>query len=539
MTRPTGQAARQWQPWPELGIWNLYFLLKLGLYFTGYLNLQLFPNLVFIAALLIPLPWRSLRIARQLVAVPVGVALLYQDTWLPPFSRLLSQPGVLDFTFDYFLEIVDRTINWPMLGMFFVASIVYLYIHVWVRLSFVTLALFCWLGLQQGALLPAGSPSVAPAMPVSLEPLATAEAQEPQDLNAVLNGFLEEEKTRHVAMGERKQSTPVDIVFLSICSLSWDDLVSTGLVNHPLFDQFDLVFERFNSATSYSGPAVRRLMRASCGQSSHDSLHRPAPAQCSLMNQLAGQGLDVEVLLNHTGEFDGFANMIRAESSRLHMSGLPQGKSLQRAFVGFDGTPIWRDREVLSGWWQQRLATDRQPQALLYNSITLHDGNRVALLGGNSRRADYHELAAGLLDDMTGVVQMMERAGRPVILVLIPEHGASLAGDRMQIAGMREIPSPAITHVPVAVKLLGFEREGVQEQLRLSGQSSYLALAELLKRLLEQDPDQPLDLARLSDHLPETRWVSENDQTVVLQHNGQSHIRLRDDGDWLPYPEVR
>ena len=498
MTRPTGQAARQWQPWPELGIWNLYFLLKLGLYFTGYLNLQLLPNLVFIAALLIPLPWRSLRIARQLVAVPVGVALLYQDTWLPPFSRLLSQPGVLDFTFDYFLEIVDRTINWPMLGMFFVASIVYLYIHVWVRLSFVTLALFCWLGLQQGALLPAGSPSVAPAMPVSLEPLATAEAQEPQDLNAVLNGFLEEEKTRHVAMGER-----------------------------------------FNSATSYSGPAVRRLMRASCGQSSHDSLHRPAPAQCSLMNQLAGQGLDVEVLLNHTGEFDGFADMVRAESSRLHMSGLPQEKSLQRAFVGFDGTPIWRDREVLSGWWQQRLATDRQPQALLYNSITLHDGNRVALPGGNSRRADYHELAAGLLDDMTGVVQMMERAGRPVILVLIPEHGASLAGDRMQIAGMREIPSPAITHVPVAVKLLGFEREGVQEQLRLSGQSSYLALAELLKRLLEQDPDQPLDLARLSDHLPETRWVSENDQTVVLQHNGQSHIRLRDDGDWLPYPEVR
>ncbi len=29
---------------------------------------------------------------------PVGIALLYHDTWLPPFDRLLAQPGVLDFS---------------------------------------------------------------------------------------------------------------------------------------------------------------------------------------------------------------------------------------------------------------------------------------------------------------------------------------------------------------------------------------------------------------------------------------------------------
>ncbi len=37
----------------------------------------------------------------------------------------------------------------------------------------------------------------------------------------------------------------------------------------------------------------------------------------------------------------------------------------------------------------------------------------------------------------------------------MPEHGAALRGDKMQIAGMREIPTPAITLVPVGIKVIG------------------------------------------------------------------------------------
>lgn len=540
MTRQTSVKNRKPLLWPELGLWNLYFLLKLGLYFTGYLNLQALPNLVFIGFLLIPLSGRILPVLKQVIAVPVGAALLYQDTWLPPFSRLLKQPGVLDFSLDYFIEIIERTINWPMLGLFFIAAIIYLYVHVWVRLSFVSIVMFFWLGAQQGSLLPAPG-LVSPASPGIVQSEISGEVERdyvPVDLNTVLTDFWAEEKERHITIDTDLSVEPVDIVFLSVCSLSWDDLESTGLVNHSLFDQFDLIFDRFNTATSYSGPAVRRLMRATCGQSSHDNLHQKASAQCSLMDQLANQGMEVEVLFNHTGEFDGFGDMVRSESTKLQMSDLLNEQRMQRAFIGFDGTPVWRDREVLSNWWQQQDA-DRPAQALLYNTITLHDGNRVALPNGGSRRAEYRELAAGLLDDVSGIIQMLERSDRPLILVFIPEHGASLAGDRMQIAGMREIPSPAITHVPVAVKLLGFERENAPEQHRVSEQSSYLALAELLKRLLAHGPDEPLDLVRLAGQLPETDWVSENEEIVVLQHAEKTHIRLKNDGQWLPYPEAR
>ncbi|HEL5322076.1 TPA: cellulose biosynthesis protein BcsG [Stenotrophomonas maltophilia] len=73
--------------WADLRGWNLYFLSKVVLAWMGALDLKILPNLLFLGALLIPLRWRWARIARTVVAVPVGVALYYQDTWWPPFRR--------------------------------------------------------------------------------------------------------------------------------------------------------------------------------------------------------------------------------------------------------------------------------------------------------------------------------------------------------------------------------------------------------------------------------------------------------------------
>lgn len=66
--------------WKGLGLWNLYFLAKFLLAWTGHLNLQVMPNLIFALVLLIPLAHPLLRRVRTLIAIPVAVALLYQDT---------------------------------------------------------------------------------------------------------------------------------------------------------------------------------------------------------------------------------------------------------------------------------------------------------------------------------------------------------------------------------------------------------------------------------------------------------------------------
>lgn len=39
-----------------------------------------------------------------------------------------------------------------------------------------------------------------------------------------------------------------------------------------------------------------------------------------------------------------------------------------------------------------------------------------------------------------------------MMVVVVPEHGGALKGDRMQISGLRDIPSPSITNVPAGVK---------------------------------------------------------------------------------------
>src|SRR5690625_5951759 len=86
---PNNFAAQERSSWRGLGLWNVYFIAKLMLYGAGYLNFHTFYNLVFAAVLLMPLPPLWLHRLRHIIAIPVGVALLYYVLLLPPFQRLL------------------------------------------------------------------------------------------------------------------------------------------------------------------------------------------------------------------------------------------------------------------------------------------------------------------------------------------------------------------------------------------------------------------------------------------------------------------
>ncbi|AQZ95726.1 cellulose biosynthesis protein BcsG [Halopseudomonas phragmitis] len=534
-------AAQSESSWTGLGLWNLYFLLKLVLYWLGYLNLQLLPNLAFAAFLLFPLGWRPLRILRTLIAIPIGVALFYQDTWFPPFSRLLEQPGVLDFSWMYMLELLERFINWQLSALILVMLVVYLYLQHWVRLTTFTVLGLGWLSLQQFTdFTPFNQPVLAQIPGTELATL-TQPGQAPRaepdtpTLNSYLQDFYNREAERFIDFSEvATPAEPFDLLLLNVCSLAWDDLSAAGLKENRLFEQMDVIFDNFNSATAYSGPAAIRLLRAGCGQSSHERLYASTPEQCFLMDQLRQLGFNNNVLLNHNGQFDNFIGDVRAQGN------LPEPQldtaGMQRAVVSFDSSPIWRDREVLARWWQQRENRADESVALFYNTTTLHDGNRMVLPNGSTRRADYQELANTLVNDLAAFIQQLERSGRRIVVMIVPEHGANLHGDRMQISGMREIPSQAITHVPVAIKFIGMDIEARNQPARIGGQSSYLALAEIIHRLHAAGPDSPLAWDSLLADLPETPWVAENSGTVVLEYDGKPYVRIKENGTWLPYP---
>ena len=528
------------RPWPGLGLWNLYFLGKFALLWVGALNFQLLPNLLLAAVLLLPLPRWAARL-RTLLAIPAAVALLYHDSWLPPFSRLLAQPGVLDFSPEYLLELAGRFVDWQWLGAGLLLVLGYALLAPWLRLTTLSLGGLLLLSLQAVplpvGLVQAAAPTAAPVAGGGA-PTPAAPAGEPDSatLEAWLSDFHRREAERRVSFAANAAAPPFDLLVLNVCSLSWDDLEAVGLRDHRLFARLDILFDNFNSATSYSGPAAIRLLRASCGQTSHAGLYQPAGEQCLLFDNLGRLGFAQQLAFNHNGRFDGFLDEVRGQGD------LPEplfaASSFGRALVAFDTSPIAADGEVLGRWWQQRQDNAAERLALFYNSITLHDGNRVVEANGGTRSAGYRERAQRLLDDLDAFLDQLERSGRPVVVVLVPEHGAALHGDRMQISGMREYPSRAITHVPVGVKLIGLPlAEGPLQ--RIGAPSSYLALSELVARLHAGPPAGQAHFTReaLLADLPQIDWVAESAGGVVVEYAGRDYLRTREGGPWQPYPQ--
>ncbi|MFW0754074.1 cellulose biosynthesis protein BcsG [Pseudomonas sp. H11T01] len=522
-----------------LGLWNAYFLIKFVMLWLGYLNLQILPNLVFAAVLLVPLGNRKLVILRTLIALPVGVMLFYQDTWLPPIGNLLDHPGLMTFSSDYLLELAGRFIDWTLCGWLLLVLVLYRLVYQWLRVTTLTLIGLAWLGAANVLSLQAPP---EPAVALATSPLAsarTASLAEPDNatLDAYLQGFYSAETQRRVEFKSPiAGSPPFDLLLINVCSLAWDDIDAVGLRDNPLFQQMDVVFDNFNSVSSYSGPAAIRLLRASCGQSPHSKLYDTPLDQCLLFDDLGKLGFASEVMLNHSGQFEGFLDSVRSQGS------LPAPavsiSTLKNQLISFDGSPIWRDNEVLDTWWRHREGESDSSVALFYNTITLHDGNRMLTADGGSRSADYKVRAQTLFNDLDGFITELEHSGRRVVVVIVPEHGAALLGDRMQISGMREIPSQSITHVPVGIKLVGMGVNPRTSPLHITEPSSFLALSEIVSRLYaaQAEPQGP-DWATLLTGLPQTLVVSENAGTVVVDYAGRPYIRIKEKGGWLPYPQ--
>jgi cellulose synthase operon protein YhjU len=166
---------------------------------------------------------------------------------------------------------------------------------------------------------------------------------------------------------------------------------------------------------------------------------------------------------------------------------------------------------------------------LYYNTISLHDGNKLPS-GDNSMRT-YPRRAGKLLDDIDRFFDLLETSGRKVVVVIVPEHGAALHGDGVQIAGMREIPTPQITLAPVGVKFIGMSADERQHVVNQS--TSYLALASLLSNTLQQyQENTALNVDALVKNLPETPYVAENESLAVMKY-GANYYSRNSEGVWI------
>lgn len=522
-----------------LGVWNVYFIIAFALAAFGYIELNLLGNALLMAWLLLPVGPKWLRILRGTLGVAAAAVLLYSESWLPGVDSILANKGgIAGFSLLYMAEFALDFINVKMVGWGLLVFLGYFLVRRYVRVTFFTIVYFLgavtmpWVQ----SILPERAPVVtADAGGQTNEAAAPAKTGK-ADAKAVgewYDAFLAYEHDRRARFpnGLSEKDTPFDILLLSICSVSNDDLAVSQLEQHPLFKEFNIRFDSFNAATAYSGPALLRLLNGACGQPSHSELYGERRPECEIMTRLGTLGYSQRLLMDHSGEYDNFLQSMRDKAG---VTATLDNAKYPTRYMGFDDEEIADSLAVLRHWQRTQVKSKAGRTATLINFIALHDGNR---LPGRGRAEPFKPRAQEMFDNIRTFLRELERSGRKTMVVIVPEHGAAVRGDKIQVPRLRDIPTMRISRVPVMVKFVGLKGMP-NEPIHVTGNTSYLALTSLIGKTLETDyfskDGGTVPLEQLVHDLPQTNPVSENGTVQTLEYQGREYFR-QNGGEWKPY----
>lgn len=522
-----------------LGVWNVYFIIAFALAAFGYIELNLLGNALLMAWLLLPVGPKWLRILRGTLGVAAAAVLLYSESWLPGVDSILANKGgIAGFSLLYMAEFALDFINVKMVGWGLLVFLGYFLVRRYVRVTFFTIVYFLgavtmpWVQ----SILPERAPVVtADAGGQTNEAAAPAKTGK-ADAKAVgewYDAFLAYEHDRRARFpnGLSEKDTPFDILLLSICSVSNDDLAVSQLDQHPLFKEFNIRFDSFNAATAYSGPALLRLLNGACGQPSHSELYGERRPECEIMTRLGTLGYLQRLLMDHSGEYDNFLQSMRDKAG---VTATLDNAKYPTRYMGFDDEEIADSLAVLRHWQRTQVKSKAGRTATLINFIALHDGNR---LPGRGRAEPFKPRAQEMFDNIRTFLRELERSGRKTMVVIVPEHGAAVRGDKIQVPRLRDIPTMRISRVPVMVKFVGLKGMP-NEPIHVTGNTSYLALTSLIGKTLETDyfskDGGTVPLEQLVHDLPQTNPVSENGTVQTLEYQGREYFR-QNGGEWKPY----
>lgn len=522
-----------------LGVWNVYFIIAFALAAFGYIELNFLGNALLMAWLLLPVGPKWLRILRGTLGVAAAAVLLYSESWLPGVDSILANKGgIAGFSLLYMAEFALDFINVKMVGWGLLVFLGYFLVRRYVRVTFFTIVYFLgavtmpWVQ----SILPERAPVVtADAGGQTNEAAAPAKTGK-ADAKAVgewYDAFLAYEHDRRARFpnGLSEKDTPFDILLLSICSVSNDDLAVSQLDQHPLFKEFNIRFDSFNAATAYSGPALLRLLNGACGQPSHSELYGERRPECEIMTRLGTLGYSQRLLMDHSGEYDNFLLSMRDKAG---VTATLDNAKYPTRYMGFDDEEIADSLAVLRHWQRTQVKSKAGRTATLINFIALHDGNR---LPGRGRAEPFKPRAQEMFDNIRTFLRELERSGRKTMVVIVPEHGAAVRGDKIQVPRLRDIPTMRISRVPVMVKFVGLKGMP-NEPIHVTGNTSYLALTSLIGKTLETDyfskDGGTVPLEQLVHDLPQTNPVSENGTVQTLEYQGREYFR-QNGGEWKPY----
>lgn len=520
--------------------WNLYFLVVLLLAVSSVIKFLPIPNILLVCWLRLPIGSALLHRIRQLSAFLCGVFLLYLEfsgRTAGSFDAMFA--SLSEFSFSSFLDSMYSAVSLLLLILVFIFLRLFLSLRRVLRFDNISVLIVLllsllppfgtWLNTQiesyqhrNERAAAAGGPGYMPSLLAQDGP-ATAD-----NIAAWLQSFYRFEADRRAEMPPSLPGdfAPFDIILLNICSLSTADLAEVGLLEHPVFADADISFSAFNSATSYSGPATLRLLRSTCGQIPHSDIYS-LNGECELGYNLERLGFHSNLLMDHSGAFGNYLQGLR------EYAGFTAPLSSQSAYTvryrSFDGEPIFADCDVFASYFDTVKAHADQPNFTLFNLVALHDGNDYEGEANKLSHNDFYRVRATLLlNEVAEFEKRLAEAGRPVLLIFVPEHGAALRGDKIQMSRLRDIPSPSITEVPVYLKFINLPREH-GSPLLIPMPSSYLSLGTIIARAVESNffaAGSSTSLLDLTSTLAPTYKVSENSGTVVLRFQNEDYLQL-------------
>ena len=505
-----------------------YFLFKVYLFEKGAINIDIPYNLIFLAFAVLPLPEavsrrRALRLGKHVLTVVLAIALLWHDSWLPPVidaGIFLNQQGIPSLS--YIISFI---------GGFFSMSIII------VAISLLLFSLLIRKFKVATTAVLAILIVVAPIVPLDFNrsqnspgdpQIAPVEAAE-TDPAKRLTTFYSSEAERVILFKKLEAaSVPFDIVILHVCSLAWEDLKHIGLnQDDPFFKQFDYMFTNFNTVTGYSGPAVLRLLQASCGQKTHNEIHKKDVSKsCMLFEGLSSIGYENYVSMSHDGKYGDYIKEMKDNGLKNAIMFLPENISPTALF--FDGkTPLYSDFTMMKKWFDARQGSKAEHAALYYNSVLLHAGSHW--VGEKSylnrdKKDQFKEVTTVFLKDVKKFIDLLKTSKRNTVLVFVPEHGRALIGSPFQAADLRDIPLPKITRVPVGIKFIGpkFNNAKTQQNL-IAKPASYFAISWMLSKFVENSPfgNSALSAEDILLKVPKTDFVSEHEGHRIIEMEGK------------------
>lgn len=199
----------------------------------------------------------------------------------------------------------------------------------------------------------------------------------------------------------------------------------------------------------------------------------------------------------------------------------------------FYGSEIFSDKKLLAR--SMGSLGKGSSTVTFFNTIALHDGNRK--LNGDGV-ISYHDAAKKLLDTVHNLFDRLNASGRKTMIVFLGAHGRNYAGDAIQMSGLRDIPSPDFTQVPVAIKFTGLSasEERMLITTHIKQPSSFYGLSEFIAGVMKADIfnggfEQKLPL--IVKQISSTPMVSESQGASVVRYADKPYIKLRNEFDWM------